>query len=118
MGRKFTIPYGLYRSHGFISAHLAQQTGFGEKDLALLWQSLSQMFEHDRSAARGEMAARGLYVFKHDSALGNAPAHQLFDRITVGRTTEGPARNFTDFKVQVNESELPGGVALEQMLTG
>ena len=118
MGRKFTIPYGLYRSHGFISAHLAQQTGFGEKDLALLWQSLSQMFEHDRSAARGEMAARGLYVFKHDSALGNAPAHQLFDRITVGRTTEGPARNFTDFKVRVNESELPGGVALEQMLTG
>lgn len=118
MGRKFTIPYGLYRSHGFISAHLAQQTGFGEKDLALLWQSLSQMFEHDRSAARGEMAARGLYVFKHDSALGNAPAHQLFDRITVDRTTEGPARNFTDFKVQVNESELPGGVALEQMLTG
>ena len=76
------------------------------------------MFEHDRSAARGEMAARGLYVFKHDSALGNAPAHQLFDRITVDRTTEGPARNFTDFKVQVNESELPGGVALEQMLTG
>lgn len=118
MGRKFTIPYGLYRSHGFISAHLAQRTGFGEKDLALLWQSLSQMFEHDRSAARGEMAARGLYVFKHDSALGNAPAHQLFDRITVDRTTEGPARNFTDFKVQVNEKELPGGVALEQMLTG
>lgn len=117
MGRKFTIPYGLYRSHGFISAHLAQQTGFGEKDLALLWQSLSQMFEHDRSAARGEMAARGLYVFKHDGALGNAPAHQLFDRITVDRTTEGPARNFTDFKVQVNESELPGGVSLEQMLT-
>lgn len=118
MGRKFTIPYGLYRSHGFISAHLAQQTGFGENDLALLWQSLSQMFEHDRSAARGEMAARGLYVFKHESQLGNAPAHQLFDRITVDRTTDGPARNFSDFKVQVDASKLPNGVALEQMLTG
>lgn len=118
MGRKFTIPYGLYRSHGFISAHLAQQTGFGENDLALLWQSLSQMFEHDRSAARGEMAARGLYVFKHESQLGNAPAHQLFDRITVDRTTDGPARNFSDFKVQVDDSKLPNGVALEQMLTG
>lgn len=118
MGRKFTIPYGLYRSHGFISAHLAQQTGFGDNDLALLWQSLSQMFEHDRSAARGEMAARGLYVFKHESQLGNAPAHQLFDRITVDRTTDGPARNFSDFKVQVDDSKLPNGVALEQMLTG
>jgi CRISPR-associated protein Csd2 len=118
MGRKFTIPYGLYRSHGFISAHLAQQTGFGENDLALLWQSLSQMFEHDRSAARGEMAARGLYVFKHESPLGNAPAHQLFDRITVNRTTDGPARNFRDFKVHVDDSKLPDGVALEQMLTG
>ena len=118
MGRKFTIPYGLYRSHGFISAHLARQTGFGDNDLALLWQSLSQMFEHDRSAARGEMAARGLYVFKHESQLGNAPAHQLFDRITVDRTTDGPARNFSDFKVQVDDSKLPNGVALEQMLTG
>ena len=118
MGRKFTIPYGLYRSHGFISAHLAQQTGFGENDLALLWQSLSQMFEHDRSAARGEMAARGLYVFKHESQLGNAPAHQLFDRITVDRTTDGPARNFSDFNVKVDDSKLPNGVALEQMLTG
>lgn len=118
MGRKFTIPYGLYRSHGFVSAHLAEQTGFGEEDLALLWQSLNQMFEHDRSAARGEMAARGLYVFKHESKLGNAPAHQLFDRITIDRATEGPARNFTDFNVQVDESNLPNGVELEQLLTG
>ncbi len=118
MGRKFTIPYGLYRSHGFVSAHLADQTGFGEEDLALLWQSLSQMFEHDRSAARGEMAARGLYVFKHESKLGNAPAHQLFDRITIDRATEGPARNFTDFNVQVDESNLPNGVELDQLLTG
>lgn len=74
MGRKFTIPYGLYRAHGFVSAHLAKQTGFGEEDLELLWQSLERMFEHDRSAARGEMATRGLYVFEHDSALGNARA--------------------------------------------
>ena len=118
MGRKFTIPYGLYRSHGFISAHLARQTGFSENDLELLWQSLRQMFEHDRSAARGEMAARGLYVFKHESQLGNAPAHQLFDRVTVGRSTEGPARDFSDFSIKVNDSELPKGVALEQMLTG
>jgi CRISPR-associated protein Csd2 len=118
MGRKFTIPYGLYRSHGFISAHLAQQTGFGEDDLQMLWQSLTQMFEHDRSAARGEMAARGLYVFKHDSKLGNAPAHQLFDRITVDRANDGPARQFSDFTVQVDDSSLPNGVELNQMLTG
>jgi CRISPR-associated protein Csd2 len=118
MGRKFTIPYGLYRSHGFISAHLAQQTGFGEDDLQMLWQSLTQMFEHDRSAARGEMAARGLYVFKHDSKLGNAPAHQLFDRITVDRANDGPARQFSDFTVKVDDSSLPNGVELNQMLTG
>ena len=118
MGRKFTIPYGLYRSHGFISAHLAQQTGFGEDDLEMLWQSLMQMFEHDRSAARGEMAARGLYVFKHESKLGNAPAHQLFDRITVDRASDGPARQFSDFTVLVDDSSLPKGVELNQMLNG
>lgn len=81
MGRKFTVPYGLYVAHGFVSAHLADQTGFSEDDLELLWQSLSQMFEHDRSAARGEMATRGLYVFKHEGKLGNAPAYSLFERI-------------------------------------
>jgi len=78
MGRKNLIPYGLYRCHGFISAHLANETGFSDDDLALLWQALAQMFDHDRSASRGTMAPQKLVVFKHQSALGNAPAHKLF----------------------------------------
>jgi len=117
MGRKFTIPYGLYRAHGFISAHLAAQTGFDERDLELLWEALKNMFEHDRSAARGEMATRGLYVFKHDSELGNAPAHALFDRIRVKRKNgvEVP-RSFEDYEVQVNEADMPSGVTLLRMV--
>lgn len=100
MGRKFTIPYGLYRAHGFVSAHLAKQTGFGEDDLKLLWESLACMFDHDRSAARGEMATRGLYVFRHDSELGDAPARRLFDLIQVGQNDAGAsARAFSDFTV-------------------
>ncbi|MBK7813821.1 MAG: type I-C CRISPR-associated protein Cas7/Csd2 [Rhodocyclaceae bacterium] len=99
MGRKFTVPYGLYRSHGFISAHLAGQTKFDEDDLELFFQSLCQMFEHDRSAARGEMATRGLYVFKHESELGNAPAHALFNRLTVKRNGEDVARDFGAYSV-------------------
>ncbi len=100
MGRKHTVPYGLYRSHGFVSAFLAKQTQFSEADLALLWQALSQMFEHDRSAARGEMNTRGLYVFKHDSELGNAPAHKLFDLIQIARKDPGtPARSIADYAV-------------------
>ncbi|MFZ0255897.1 MAG: type I-C CRISPR-associated protein Cas7/Csd2 [Gammaproteobacteria bacterium] len=100
MGRKHTVPYGLYQTHGFVSAFLANQTGFSEDDLKLLWQALTQMFEHDRSAARGEMATRGLYVFKHDSELGNAPAHQLFDRIRVERKQKGgPARSISDYTI-------------------
>jgi len=87
MGRKHTVPYGLYRAHGFVSAFLAKQTGFDDADLNLLWQALEQMFEHDRSAARGQMATRGLYVFEHDSELGNAHAHALFDRLTVTRNS-------------------------------
>jgi len=83
MGRKFTVPYGLYRCHGFVSAPLAKQTGFDEDDLELFWQALLQMFDHDRSASRGEMSARGLYVFKHGSELGNAPASELFKTIKV-----------------------------------
>lgn len=118
MGRKFTIPYGLYRAHGFISPHLAQQTGFGAEDLELLWQALQNMFEHDRSAARGEMATRGLYVFQHESALGNAPAHKLFERIQVRRATEGPARGFGDYRVEVDDQGLPGGVMLRRLLEG
>ena len=113
MGRKHTVPYGLYIAHGFVSAFLAEQTQFGEDDLALLWQALGQMFEHDRSAARGEMATRGLYVFKHESKLGNAPAHALFERIKP-KLKEGVdvARGFDDYEVSVDETGLPAGVTL------
>lgn len=111
MGRKHTVPYGLYVAHGFISSFLAKQTGFDEDDLELLWQALGQMFEHDRSAARGEMATRGLYVFKHDSELGNAPAHSLFDRIQAVKKAEVP-RSFADYAVTVNEADMPAGVSL------
>jgi CRISPR-associated protein Csd2 len=117
MGRKFTVPYGLYRAHGFVSAHLAAQTGFSEEDLELLWQALSQMFEHDRSAARGEMATRGLYVFEHESKLGNAPAHQLFEHVQP-RLKDGVtvARDFSDYQVGVRDEGLPQGVTLDRRL--
>lgn len=113
MGRKFTVPYGLYRAHGFVSAHLAGQTGFDEQDLDLLWEALCNMFDHDRSAARGEMASRGLYVFKHDSHLGNAPAHALFERVRITRKSgvETP-RSFEDYEVRVNDTDMPPGVTL------
>lgn len=113
MGRKFTVPYGLYVAHGFVSAHLANQTEFNEEDLELLWQSLTNMFEHDRSATRGEMATRGLYVFKHGSELGNAPAYSLFERIQPklkgGIVTP---RNFSDYTITVDETNMPSGVQL------
>jgi len=112
MGRKFTVPYGLYRCHGFISAHLSKQTGFNEDDLDILWQSLEFMFEHDHSAARGEMNTRGLYVFKHGSTLGNAPAHRLFERIQIKKSSDGPARQFSDYQVDINETDMPGEVEL------
>jgi len=117
MGRKYTIPYGLYRAHGFISAHLAFKTGFTDDDLKLFWESLLYMFEHDRSAARGLMSTRGLYVFEHNSALGNAPAHKLFERINILRKSdsEGPARSFEDYVVSVDESSLDG-VTLHKLL--
>ncbi|MDD5385042.1 MAG: type I-C CRISPR-associated protein Cas7/Csd2 [Gallionella sp.] len=114
MGRKFTIPYGLYAAHGFVSSFLAKQTGFDEGDLELLWQALAQMFEHDRSAARGEMSTRGLYVFKHDSELGNAPAHNLFDLVQVKKNTGEPARDFADYTVTVKEADIPVGVSLQR----
>jgi CRISPR-associated protein Csd2 len=115
MGRKHTVPYGVYVAHGFVSSFLAKQTGFGEDDLELLWQALSQMFEHDRSAARGEMSTRGLYVFKHDCELGNAPAHTLFDKLKIAQTNPGEvARSFDAYQVafdgkalQVGESVAP-----------
>lgn len=113
MGRKHTVPYGLYMAHGFVSSFLAKQTSFSEDDLNLLWQALSQMFEHDRSAARGEMTTRGLYVFKHDSELGNAPAHALFDRIRPKLKTDvAVPRAFGDYEIAVDESGMPQGVQL------
>jgi CRISPR-associated protein Csd2 len=117
MGRKFTIPYGLYVAHGFVSAHLASQTGFNEDDLTLFWEALLNMFEHDRSAARGLMATRGLYVWKHSSPLGNAPAHELFERIKIERASgsTGPARSFTDFKIDIDTSKLQQGVELMRL---
>jgi CRISPR-associated protein Csd2 len=105
MGRKFTIPYGLYRAHGFISAPLANQTGFSEEDLDLFWEALQNMFEHDRSAARGLMIAQRLIIFKHASLMGNKSAQELFNRVTVERKKE-PARDFSDYKVSLDGKEL------------
>ncbi len=114
MGRKSIVPYGLYLCHGFVSAPLAAQTGFSDEDLDLLWEALGNMFDHDRSAARGEMAARGLIVFKHDSKIGNAPAHALFERVNVVRTGDesAPPRSFADYAVTVDDSKLPDGVEI------
>ncbi|MDR1367710.1 MAG: type I-C CRISPR-associated protein Cas7/Csd2 [Candidatus Accumulibacter sp.] len=117
MGRKHTVPYGLYVTHGFVSSFLAEKTGFGEDDLDLFWQALENMFDHDRSAARGEMAARGLYIFKHDSKIGNAHAHDLFARIKIhlGEGVEIP-RAFSDYSVKVDENDLPEGINLEKYI--
>ncbi len=116
MGRKFTISYGLYRAHGFISAPLAAQTGFNEYDLILFWDALKNMFEHDHSAARGEMTTRKLIVFKHDSKLGNAPAHTLFEMVKVSTLTS-PPRAFTDYGVTVpNQGQMPAGVQVIEMV--
>lgn len=107
MGRKHTVPYGVYVAHGFVSSFLAKQTGFDAHDLELLWQALGQMFEHDRSAARGMMATRGLYVFEHDSELGNAPAHALFDRLHVSPKEAGTvARSFDAYAVDFDGAAL------------
>ena len=117
MGRKNTVPYGVYVSQGFISADLANQTKFREADMKLLWDALCNMFEHDRSAARGLMATRKLIVFKHDSPLGSAPAHKLFERITIKRKDENkPARCFADYDVKIDKAGLPQGVELIEML--
>jgi len=106
MGRKYTVPYGLYRAHGFVSAHLAAQTGFGQEDLDLFWKALEEMFDHDHSAARGLMSTRRLVIFEHGTALGNAPASDLFDRVTWKRCTEGPARAFSDYEIQLDGAAL------------
>lgn len=118
MGRKHIVPYGLYRMEGYVSANLAEKTGFSEEDLELLWDALINMFDHDRSAARGKMAPRKLIVFKHESRLGNAPAHVLFDLVSVSRnqSNEGPARHITDYTIEVKESEVPQGIELLEKL--
>jgi CRISPR-associated protein Csd2 len=130
MGRKHIVPYALYRAHGFISAKLAERTGFDDADLELLFTALSGMFEHDHSAARGEMASRRLIVFRHDSALGKAPAHALFERVRVGRNIDGefrdvedhgidnqpPARKFSDYIVKIDRANLPDGVEIIERL--
>lgn len=106
MGRKYTVPYGIYRAHGFVSAHLASQTGFSQDDLDLFWTALEDMFDHDHSAARGLMSTRRLVIFEHQTALGNAHASDLFARVTWRRTTEGPARAFTDYEIQLDGKPL------------
>lgn len=117
MGRKNTVPYGVYVSHGFVSAHLAKQTGFSDEDLKLFWDALCNMFEHDRSAARGLMSSRKLIVFEHSSALGNVPAHSLFDRVTIERAgSNGPARKFSDYIVTLDKSNLPSEITIHEML--
>lgn len=116
MGRKATVPYGLYVCHGFISANLANQTGFSEEDLALFWDALKNMFDVDRSAARGLMSAQKLIVFKHDSVLGNAPANKLFDLVSIEKNTAEAPRSFGDYTVKVNESAIPQGVSVEYLI--
>lgn len=114
MGRKHTVPYGLYVAHGFVSAFLAGQTGFAEDDLELFWNALASMFEHDRSAARGQMSTRGLYVFRHGSMLGDAPAHALFDRLTVRRRAEvSVPRLFADYEILFDGKSVSPGATLD-----
>jgi len=116
MGRKATVPYGLYVCHGFISANLGKQTGFSEEDLALFWNALKNMFDVDRSAARGLMSAQKLVVFKHESVLGNAPANKLFDLVTVRKKCEGAPRAFSDYTVTIDKDALPAGVTIEEII--
>lgn len=129
MGRKYIVPYGLYVAHGFVSAKFAERTGFSEADLDLLFEALKNAFEHDRAAARGEMATRRLIVFRHENALGNAPAHELFERVQVGRNLGGefreigdpglgnqpPARKFGDYIIQIDRENLPAGVEILEL---
>lgn len=133
MGRKHIVPYGLYRAHGYVSAslasHSAKGTGFSDADLELLFEALESMFEHDRSAARGEMATRKLIVFRHAGALGNAHADKLFDRVKIGRNIDGefreidqridnypPARKFSDYDIKIDREGLPDGIEIIERL--
>lgn len=118
MGRKYIVPYALYKAEGYVSANLARKTtGFSEEDLRLLWEAIINMFELDHSAARGNMAVRELIVFKHDSELGNAPSYKLFDRVHVVPKKEGKvAREYQDYVVTVDTEDLPSGVACKRMI--
>lgn len=116
MGRKATVPYGLYVCHGFISANLAQQTGFSEDDLNLLWDALRNMFDVDRSAARGLMSAQKLIVFKHASALGNAPANKLFDLVKVEKVCSGAPRSFKDYSITIDRDHVPANITIEELI--
>lgn len=116
IGRKSTVPYGLYVAHGFISANLAKQTGFSDEDLTLFWSALENMFDNDRSAARGLMSARGLIVFEHSSELGNAPANKLFDRVKVVRKDDVVTpRGIDDYSITVDEEDMPSGVSCNRV---
>lgn len=116
MGRKATVPYGLYVCHGFISANLAKQTGFSEEDLSIFFDALKNMFDLDRSAARGLMSAQKLIVFRHDSELGNAPANKLFDLVKIEKNTDVAPRSFSDYTVSVDKSAVPKGVTVEELI--
>ncbi len=117
MGRKATIPYGLYLAHGFVSANLAKQTGFDDEDLDLLWAALQNMFDNDRSAAKGLMSARKLILFEHSSSLGNAPANVLFDHVKVQRKADvSTPRSFEDYDVIINRDNMPSGVTVRELL--
>ena len=117
MGRKFTIPYGLYRAHGFVSAPFASQTGFTKEDLDLIWETLEKMFDHDRSAARGLMGTRKIIIFEHNSKMGDAPVQDLFDSISVRRKDENkPARDFADYDVSIDKTKIPDNVTLVEKM--
>ena len=115
-GRKATVPYGLYVCHGFISANLAKQTGFSEEDLNLFFEALKNMFDVDRSAARGLMSAQRLIVFKHESVLGNAPANKLFELVKIEKKATGAARSFNDYAIKIDLENLPQGVSVEELI--
>jgi len=113
MGHKFTVPYGLYLAHGFVNPFLSEKTGFDEDDLKLLWESLANAFQFDQSAARpaGSMAARKLIVFKHDSKLGSAPSHKLFETVNVAKKCgDKPPRSFADYTVEIDRDAVPAGI--------
>lgn len=116
LGRKATVPYGLYRAHGFFNPHFARRTGVTSEDLELLWQALENMWDLDRSSSRGLMACQGIYIFSHESSLGNAPAYRLFQRVQIQRNdgVEAP-RRFADYTVSVDDSGLPPGITLTRL---